>query len=152
MTPCGDSWNTTKWCCGVNATGCCDNWDVHAGIGVELPLEFGKPTTSATAANSSTTVFTTATAPANSHGGLSGGAGVGVGVGVALGAVALLATAGFLVYRRQSTNKNSGPSSEHTSAPTVMLVQSKSTKRLHEIGSDAKLNELDDYRRVNELA
>ncbi|KAF2103944.1 hypothetical protein NA57DRAFT_50800 [Rhizodiscina lignyota] len=95
ITPCSDSWNTTRWCCGQNASDCCSNWEHHKDA-VSLPLLQAISTASPkAAANGTRNPPNNSMAPATR---LSVGAKAGIGVGSALGAL-LVFSLGFLASR-----------------------------------------------------
>ncbi|KAF2098564.1 hypothetical protein NA57DRAFT_75804 [Rhizodiscina lignyota] len=95
LTPCGDSWNTTRWCCGQDAYGCCSSSGSQSDA-VYVPLVLGATTTKI----GSTTSSPSTTTPA-STGGLSPGAKAGIGVGVGIGVVFLIAQVIIIIWGRR---------------------------------------------------
>lgn len=126
LTPCGDSWNTTKWCCGRNNTDCCANWDSKPEGAVELALDFYNTSTSSTLQ------------PANE---LSPAAKGGIAVGSVILALFFI-TVGWLVGWRLTKRRFEKEKAEAEHCPNLSYSWAHS-KEMHELYQNPLKHELD---------
>ncbi|KAK3938552.1 hypothetical protein QBC46DRAFT_440162 [Diplogelasinospora grovesii] len=123
VTPCAADSNTTRWCCGSEATECCNNWNSNRDSGAfTLPLVLGQvdPTTTTSYTSSTTTppgvsltpTQTSSTSqtstPTPSPGGISSGVIAGIVI-VCVAVVAALVGGGFYFWRRRRPQHNTVP-------------------------------------------
>ena len=94
MTPCSETWNTTKCCLGGIASECCSDWSHHQSA-VSIPLVLAQETSTSAPAPSSTNALTPKNSSSQSQSSLSTETKAGIGVGVVVEAIVFFA-AGLL--------------------------------------------------------